>query len=141
MTETYEEITAPLRILSKKDVKFQWGAEQDAAYMKLLDLMESPATLRPFVPGRKTHFMADSSEVGIQASIYQEESENVWVPIDHTSRALTAHEQDYTPIERESSPELWYGPIQVLPSRRTVHSLDRPRTSPEHLQQQTTTSN
>ena len=100
--ESYEEITSPLRALLKKDVKFMWGPEQENAYHKLLALMESPATLRPYDPKLPTHFVADSSEVGIQCSIYQERVDGTWVPIDHTSRSLTAQEQDYSPIERES---------------------------------------
>ena len=100
--ESYEEITQPLRALLKKDTKFTWGPEQDTSYQKLLKLMESPATLRPFNPQLPTHFVADSSEVGIQCSIYQEREDNTWIPIDHTSRSLTEQEQDYSPIERES---------------------------------------
>ena len=68
--------------------------------------MESPATLRPFTLGLPTHFVADSSEIGIQASIYQVQAD-VWVPVDHISRALTSTESDYSPIERESLAQSW----------------------------------
>ena len=102
VSESYEQITAPLRTLLKKDMKFIWTEREDQAYQKLLALMESPATLRPYDPSRPTHFVADSSEVGVQCSIYQEREDNTWVPVDHTSRSLTPAEQDYSPIERES---------------------------------------
>ena len=102
VSETYEEITAPLRALLKKDVKIVWQAAEDEAYQKLLSLMESPATLRPYNPAWHTHFVADSSEVGVQCSIYQEREDGTWVPVDHTSRSLTQAKQDYSPIERES---------------------------------------
>jgi hypothetical protein len=94
VTETYEEVTAPLRALLKKDAKFAWGPDEEGAYQKLLTLMESPATLRPYDPHRPTHFVADSSEVGIQCSIYQERDDGTWIPVDHTSRSLAAPEQD-----------------------------------------------
>ena len=82
--ESYEEVTAPLRALLKKDTKFLWKSEQEEAYQKLLMLMESPATLRPFKIGSPTHYVADSSEIGIQASIYQQQKGDTWVPVDHT---------------------------------------------------------
>ena len=105
--ESYEQVTAPLRKLLKRDQKFIWGKEQNEAYTKLLMLMESPATLRPYDLSRKTYFAADSSEVGIQSSIYQEIDDKTWVPIDHTSRTLTDTEQNYSPIERESLAQSW----------------------------------
>lgn len=105
--ESYEEVTAPLRKQLKKEAKFTWGPEQEQSYDKLLTLMTSPATLRPYDPKLPTHFVADSSEVGIQASIYQEREPETWVPIDHISRALTSTEQNYSPIERESLAQSW----------------------------------
>ena len=105
--DTYEEVTAPLRALLKKDVKFMWGDEQETAYGKLLTLMESPATLRPYRLGLSTHYVADSSEIGIQASIYQVEEGGTWVPVDHISRSLTETESGYSPIERESLAQSW----------------------------------
>ena len=105
--ETYEEVTAPLRALLKKNARFCWNAEQEQAYQKLLTLMESPATLRPYIPGHPTHYVADYSEIGIQSSIYQIQDGKTWVPIDHTSRALTPTERNYSPIERESLAQSW----------------------------------
>ena len=105
--ESYEQVTAPLRNLLKKDQKFLWNSEHDDAYTKLSNIMESPSTLRPYNTSRNTHFVADSSEAGIQASIYQETSKSVWVPIDHISRTLTDTEKNYSPIERESLAQSW----------------------------------
>ena len=105
--ETYEEVTAPLRVLLKKNAKFSWDTEQEQSYQKLLTLMETPATLRPYIPGRPTHYVADSSEIGIQSSIYHTQEGNTWVPVDHISRALTPTEKNYSPIERESLAQSW----------------------------------
>ena len=105
--ESYEQVTSPLRALLKKDTKFVWGTEQEESYKKLITLMESPATLRPYKIGSQTHFISDSSEIGIQSSVYQVEEDGTWVPVDHTSRALTPTEADYSPIERESLAQSW----------------------------------
>ena len=104
---SYEDITLPLRNLLKKDAKFKWGREEDHAYTMLLSKMNDPSTLQAFDLNKSTHVVADSSEYGMQGSIYQEVSKDVWVPIDHTSRALTATEQNYSPIERESLAQSW----------------------------------
>ena len=106
-SQSYEEITKPLRLLLKKGTKFHWQSSHEDAYNNLMSLMCSPATLRPFDINRTTHFVADSSEIGTQASIYQVDEENQWIPIDHISRALSESEQNYSPIERESLAQSW----------------------------------
>ena len=105
--ESYEEITLPLRNILKKDNNFSWSDEEENSYKKLVEIMKSPATLRPFSHNLKTHLVADASEVGIQASLYQCLPDGTWVPIDHCSRALTATESGYSPIERESLAQSW----------------------------------
>ena len=105
-TESYEEITAPLRALPKQNCRFTWGEKQDEGYQKLTTIMNSTTTLRPYSKEKPTHFVADGSPLGIQATIYQEAKDR-WVPIDHVSRALTPTEQKYAPIERESLAQSW----------------------------------
>ena len=73
----------------------------------LIAIMKSPATLRPFHLNKETNFVADASEAGIEASIYQTQPDNTWVPVDHCSRALTPEEAKYSPIERESLAQSW----------------------------------
>ena len=104
---SYEDVTAPLRRLLKKDVPFHWGEKEEEAFKKLIEVMNDPATLHPFNPSRLTHIAADSSEQGMQGSIYQETEAGKWVPIDHASRCLTPTEQRYSPIERESLAQSW----------------------------------
>ena len=69
--------------------------------------MNDPSTLQAFDLNRLTHVAADSSEHGMQGSIYQEKGNDEWVPIDHTSSALTPTERNYSPIERESHAQSW----------------------------------
>ena len=107
---SYEEVTKPLRNLLKKDSIFSWGQQEEDAYIKLITMINNPSTLQPYNPKLVTHVMADSSETGIQASIYQEipgKGKPVWVPIDHVSRAVTETEERYSPIERESLGISW----------------------------------
>ena len=107
VTESYEEITAPLRSLLKRNASFHWGNNEEESYQKLMNIMTSETTLRPYNINRKTHFIADASPVGMQASIYQEDERGTWLPVDHLSRALTPTEQKYSPIEKESLAQSW----------------------------------
>ena len=107
---SYEEVTKPLRLMLKKDSVFRWGKQEENSYRKLIAIINNPSTLQPYNPELATHFMADSSQTGIQASIYQElpgKGKPVWVPVDHVSRAVTETEERYSPIERESLGISW----------------------------------
>ena len=81
---------------------------EEQAYQNLMVVITDPSTLYPFHPERQTHVIADSSEEGMQGSIYQELDTDTWIPTDHASRALTPTEQQYTPIERESMAQSLY---------------------------------
>ena len=109
---SYEEVTAPLRKLLKKDAEYKWTDIEEESYVKLMEIISDPATLQAFRKDRKINLVSDASEVGIQASLYQElphkhREKPTWVPVDHVSRALTETEQRYSPIERESLGLSW----------------------------------
>ena len=42
---SYEDSTAPLRMLLKKDQKFKWKKEEEDVYQLLMGILEDPATL------------------------------------------------------------------------------------------------
>ena len=50
---SYEEVTAPLRKLLKKDAEFKWTNMEEEAYVKLMEIISDPATL-----------VVDASEMG-----------------------------------------------------------------------------
>ena len=45
--QSYEEITAPLRKLLRKNARFHWGKEEEASYQKLMNVITAETTLRP----------------------------------------------------------------------------------------------
>ena len=102
--EIYEELTAPLCNLLKKNTKFHCGSEEEQAYSNLIQVMSSTTTLRPYNPSKATYFVSDASPVGIQASLYQEEANYTSVPVDHTSRALTQQNQTTAPSKKRALP-------------------------------------
>ena len=105
---SYEETTAPLRELLVKGARFKWDRRREEAYSHLMSIMSSTTTLRPYVMDRTTHFVSDASPEGIQASLYQELEDRSWVPVDHTSRALTEEEKRWgSQIDWESLAKSW----------------------------------
>ena len=52
--------------------------------------------------------VTDASPQGISASLYQEDEQGRWLPVDHISRALSQHEQAWkSQIEWESLAKMW----------------------------------
>ena len=105
---SYEEVTAPLRELLKKGVRFSWDRRREKCFQQLMGMLNDRAILTPFIMGRKTHLVSDASPHGISASIYQEDEEGRWLPVDHASRALSEHEQAWkSQIDWESLAKMW----------------------------------
>ena len=55
-------------------------------------MMNSRTYLAPYNPKRKTHLVTEASPFGIAASLYQEDDQGMWVPVDHTSRTLSGYD-------------------------------------------------
>ena len=107
-SETYEEVTAPLRELLSKNATFSWNDRRESSYQTLLRMMNDRSILTPFLVGKKTHLITDASPQGISASLYQEDDQGRWKPVDHVSRALSTHEQAWkSQIEWESLAKMW----------------------------------
>ena len=91
-----------------KGARFKWDKRREEAYTCLMNILSSATTLRPYAMDRPTHFVSDASPQGIQASLYQEQEDKTWVPVDHTSRALTEEEKRWkSQIDWESLAKSW----------------------------------
>ena len=106
--QSYEDVTAPLRELLHSGAKFEWNKEREQSYQKLMNMMNDRSILAPFQLTRKTHLVTDASPHGISASLYQEDEDGTWLPVDHASRALSKHEQAWqSQIDWESLAKTW----------------------------------
>ena len=71
-------------------------------------MMDLRTYLAPYDHTRNTHLITDASPSGIAASVYQEDDAGNWVPVDHTSRAMSAVEQGRkSQIDWESLAKTW----------------------------------
>ena len=103
---SYQELTAPLRAMTKKRARFVWGNKEVTAFDELKQRLCSERVLAPYDTKLKTRLYVDSSPEGTQATLAQEHKINndkFWRPVNHTSRAWTPAESRYGQIERESN--------------------------------------
>jgi transposase InsO family protein len=91
------DITAPLRILLKKDVEWQWNVEQENAFLNLKAQLTDTPVLVHFNAEKPVTITADSSSVGLGCALLQEGK-----PVSYASRSLTSTEQKYAQIEKET---------------------------------------
>ena len=105
--QAYAQMSLPLRQLTHKNARFVWTRQCEEAYQKIIQAMSADTALRYFDPSKNTILITDASEIGIAATVYQEEENKVLKPVDHASRSLTSTEQRYSAIERESLGQAW----------------------------------
>ena len=110
--------------------------EAENAYLQLINKMDNPATLQAFDVKRPTYVAADSSEQGMQDSIYQSIDADKWVPIDHTSRALHPESRITVLLNVKALPN--HGPWSS--SDTTLLELPLPLGETTHLYCQFTTT-
>ena len=104
--ESFPDLTAPLRRLTRKNVRFAWGNAEEKAFCKLKERLCSSKVLMPYDTRLETRLYVDSSPTGTQATLAQRhtiDGEDFWRPVNHTSRSWTPVESRYSQIERESN--------------------------------------
>ena len=104
--DSYPALTEPLRNLTKKNATFVWGTAQQRSFDEIKKRLCSERVMTPYDTERKTRMYVDSSPVGTQATIAQlhrSSGEELWKPVNHTSRSWTKAEAAYGQIERESN--------------------------------------
>ena len=99
-------LTAPLRELTKKGIKFQWTVECQQAFEKIKNEILSPRVLMTFDPNLPITLATDASPTGI-AGVLSHIVNGVERPVIFISRALTKTEQNYSQLDREALAVFW----------------------------------
>jgi hypothetical protein len=89
--------TEPIRMLTRKDVKWKWSTEQDDAFTKIKDKVTAAPVLAYFNARVPLVLQADSSKDGLGVSLLQDGR-----PVEFASRALNQTEQNWAQIEKET---------------------------------------
>ena len=100
----YSTLTEPLRILTRQDVKWYWGQEQQTAFDKLRQELSSDTVMAYFDPKEQTEtvLFVDASPVGLGSVLIQNDR-----VVTYASRALTDVEKRYSQTEREGLSIVW----------------------------------
>ena len=106
----FATLTAPLRELTKKDVKFEWTHKHQAAFEKLTTTLATAPCMSYFDKNKETFVVVDASPVGVSAILSQKpknsDSSNQQI-IAYASRALTDTEKRYSQTEKEALAIVW----------------------------------
>ena len=85
-----------MRLLSGKDVPFEWNEKSEAKLDNLKKIITSDPVLKPFNPEKPIVIQTDASKDGLGSGLIQEEH-----PVAFASRTLSKNEQRWAQIEKE----------------------------------------
>lgn len=94
-------LRAPLDILLRKDVAWQWTKTEQNAFNQLKKALTSELLLTHYNPRLDIIISADASNKGLGASIQHRMSDNSIKPIAYAARSLKDAERNYSQIEKE----------------------------------------
>ncbi|CAC5368593.1 unnamed protein product [Mytilus coruscus] len=89
----YTVLTAPLRELTKKEVKFKWGKQENEAFKKLKDSITDEKKMTFFDPKRPIIVRTEASyHEGLSAGLFQRTAKGLQ-PVHFISRSMTDTEK------------------------------------------------
>lgn len=99
--KNYAEIVAPLTKLLRKDVKWEWGKDQNMAVSKIKSILTIEPVLTIFNPDSKKELHTDASSKGTAGILFQESNSGL-KPMAYYSRATPVDESFYHSYELET---------------------------------------
>lgn len=103
----FSSLTAPLRTLTHKDVKFKWGAAEQTAFEQLKESITSEKTMMYFNPTLPIIVRTEASfNEGLAAALFHKTNEGVQ-PVHYISRSLSEAEKKYSQTEKDALAVAW----------------------------------
>lgn len=93
---------APLYRLLRKDIRWNWGPEQQRAFTQAKSLLKSEAVLTHYDGEKKLILDCDASPYGVGAVLSHEMEDGSERPVGYASRTLTPAEKGYSQLDKES---------------------------------------
>ncbi|KIK14956.1 hypothetical protein PISMIDRAFT_116053, partial [Pisolithus microcarpus 441] len=97
----YSTISAPLHHLSKKDVSWNWGSDQQQAFNKLKAALGSSPVLSIPDPSKPFTLFTDALQLATGAVLAQKGEDNEWHPCSYLSESLKGAEKNYPMYDLE----------------------------------------
>ena len=101
------QVLVPLYKLLKKDEKFIWKKEQEEAFEKSKNLLQSEALLVHYDSSRPLVLICDASPYGLGAVLAHKMMDGSERPIAYASRSLAKAEKQYAQLEKEGLACVW----------------------------------
>lgn len=98
----FATIARPLTQLTKKNVTWSWGDEQNKAFEVLKEKLSSRPVLVLYNSGARTEVHTDASKFGLGGMLLQEQGDKQLKPVMYFSKVTTAVEQLYHSYDLET---------------------------------------
>jgi len=99
--EGFSRTDKPLYDRTKKEVKWEWGDKEQAAFDELRQKLCSTPVLTYFKPGRPLLVETDASKYVCSGILSQDDEDGKWRPIAYWSKTMTPAECNYDVHDKE----------------------------------------
>jgi len=99
--EGFSRTAKPLYDRTKKDVKWEWGDKEQAAFDELRQKLCSTPVLTYFKPGRPLLVETDASKYVCSGILSQHDEDGKWRPIAYRSKTMAPAECNYDVHDKE----------------------------------------
>jgi hypothetical protein len=97
----FSSIARPLHDLTKKDVPWQWHAEQQHAFDTLKEKFCQEPILKEYDPNLETRVEVDASGYATGGILSQKYPDGLWHPVAYRSSSMSKEERNYEIYNRE----------------------------------------
>ena len=100
--QNFSDVVAPLTNLLRKEVKFIWSSDCEAAFNQAKALLStSPVLMAPNFNQPFT-LMVDASDVGAGAVLTQRDTDGLNRPVSYFSKKYSRNQRNYSTVEKET---------------------------------------
>jgi len=97
----FAQVARPINMLMRKDVKWQWGVEQQKAFDKLKRVFTTKPVLAVLDLDKEFRVEADVSNYATEGVLSMKCSDEMWRPVTFISKSLSGTERNYKIHDKE----------------------------------------
>jgi len=97
----FTQVARPINMLTRKDVKWQWGVEQQKAFDKLKRVFTIKPVLAALDLDKEFRVEADASNYTTRGVLSMKCSDEMWRPVTFISKSLSNTERNYEIYDKE----------------------------------------
>jgi len=92
----FAQVTRPMNMLTRKDVKWVWGESQQKAFEKLKGVFTTKPVLAAPDLDKEFRIEADASNYATRGILSMKCSDNLWRPVTFISKSLSDTKRNYS---------------------------------------------